>query len=228
MTHIALLEDNPDLREELLFQLKRCGYQATGLACGRELERHLAEHPCRLLILDLGLPDIDGMALSQRLRASHPGLGQVMLTARGALDDKVQGLQQGADAYLVKPTPLAELLATLASVLRRLDGDAAERVDGWRYHAANRTLTAPNGRQLHLTHAEHKVMSAMLRRAPEPAHRRELAEALGADYLHYDERRLETLISRLRRKLSGIAPQHNPILAARGVGYGFSEPCQPL
>ena len=151
-----------------------------------------------------------------------------MLTARGALDDKVQGLQQGADAYLVKPTPLPELLATLASVLRRLDGNAPARSAGWRYHAANRMLTAPNGQQLHLTHAEHQVLATMLRRAPEPAHRRELAEALGANYLHYDERRLETLISRLRRKLSGIAPQHNPILAARGVGYGFSEPCQPL
>ena len=105
-------------------------------------------------------------------------------------------------------------------MLRRLDGNAPAAPRAGAY-AANRMLTAPNGQQLHLTHAEHQVLATMLRRAPEPAHRRELAEALGANYLHYDERRLETLISCLRLALSGIAPQHNPAWAMDWLGVIF-------
>ena len=104
-TPIALVEDNVALRDELVFHLQCAGYAATGLPHGAALQAHLAHQPCCLVVLDVGLPGEDGLSICATLRAQRPELGVVLLTARGAARDRLNGLHEGADAYLVKPTP---------------------------------------------------------------------------------------------------------------------------
>ncbi|RJG05392.1 DNA-binding response regulator [Noviherbaspirillum cavernae] len=226
---IALVEDNDSLRTELAFHLTCAGHAVTGLADGAALDLHLATQPCRLVVLDLGLPGEDGLSICARLRQSRPEIGIVMLTARGMAHDRLAGLQGGADAYLVKPAPAEELLAVITNLLRRLAAagsvPAAAPAPAWIFNQRKLTLTAPNGEMLTLTHAESLLLQTLQRNAPEPASRRQLVEALGGNYLDFAEHRLEVAISRLRRKLSQAWPEAEAIRAARGVGYLLTQPC---
>lgn len=223
---IVLVEDNASLREELVFHLGCAGHAATGLADGAALDRYLASHPCRLVVLDLGLPGEDGLSICLRLRATRPEIGIVMLTARGMARDRLAGIQGGADAYLVKPTPPEELLAVIANLLRRLDTRPPTIPPStWRFCPLTQQLSAPTGHTLTLTHSESLLFQTLLRNAPGPADRRQLVEALGRNYFDFDERRLEVAMSRLRRKLQQAAPESETIRAARGIGYQLTVRC---
>lgn len=240
---IALVEDNESLRTELVFHLNHAGYTATGLADGAALDAHLASQPCRLLVLDLGLPGEDGLSICMRLRRVRPELGVVMLTARGMAGDRLAGLQGGADAYLVKPAPTEELLAVIGNLLRRLrpavpqpaapdsapwltvSAAVAEPGAVWQLRLRSRVLLAPDGGVVSLTHAEGVLLQALQRSAPGPASRRQLVEALGGNFQDFEERRLEVAISRLRLKLAESGFAGETIRAARGVGYLLTLPC---
>jgi len=223
---IAVVEDHDDLRAELAFQLGCNGYAVTALADGAALDAHLACHPCHLIVLDLGLPGEDGLSICARLRASRPEIGIVMLTACGLALDRLNGLQGGADAYLVKPTSPQELQAVTANLLRRLRVAApAPAASGWCFDPRRQSLAAPGGATVTLTHAESLLLQALQRAAPQPASRHELVQALGGNYLDFTDHRLEMAISRLRRKLEQISPDAEPIRAARGAGYRLTIPC---
>lgn len=225
---IAIVEDNADLRTELVFHLTRAGYDATGLPHGMALDQHLASQPCRLVLLDLGLPGEDGLSICQRLRVSHPQLGVIILTARGMARDRLSGLQGGADAYLVKPTPPEELLALIANLLRRLQAPETAQPGEhatWTYSQRSGTITAPDGQVVPLTHAEGCLLEVLLQHAPRPARRAELMEALGGQQLDFAEHRLEVAISRLRHKIAPAVQGVEPIRAARGIGYLLTIAC---
>lgn len=221
---IALVEDHEALRAELVFHLQCAGHAVTGLPHGAALDAHLACHPCRLVVLDLGLPGEDGLAICARLRATRPEIGIVMLTARGAARERLNGLHEGADAYLVKPTPPDELLLVIANLLRRLQ-PAPPAPPLWRFDARTRVLTPPQGAGIALTHAEGALLVALLHCAPHPARRGQLAQALGAAAGAAAGHRLEMAVSRLRAKLAPASPGAEPIRAARGVGYVLAVPC---
>ncbi|MYM31662.1 response regulator [Duganella sp. CY15W] len=225
---IALVEDNASLRAELAFYLEHAGYHVTGLRDGVELDVHLARQPCRLVVLDLGLPGEDGLAISTRLRRSHPHLGLVMLTARGMARDRLAGLQTGADYYLVKPAPPEELLAIIGNLLLRLAPAQPVQAPSasWQLRLRSRTLAAPDGVQVDLTHMESVLLQTLQASAPAPASRRQLVEALGGNYLQFEERRLEVAISRLRSKLAQVWPDTEALRAARGIGYLLTLPCE--
>lgn len=223
---IALVEDHPGLRAELGFHLALAGYAVAELPHGAALDAHLAQHPCRLVVLDLGLPGEDGLSVCARLRTSHPGTGIVILTGRGMAEERVAGWQQGADAYLVKPAVPAELQAVVAGVLRRLPEEASPLTPpSWSLRVRSRVLAGPSGAMLELTHAECSLLHALVRHAPEPATRRALVAALGGDYMTYEAHRLEVAVSRLRGKLAHAWPDGESIRAARGVGYLFTRRC---
>jgi len=223
MKRIVVVEDNADLLDELLFHLgRRSDYAVTGVADGRGLDAHLREHGVDILILDLGLPGEDGLQIAERLR-HRPCLGIVMLTARGALEERITGLQTGADAYLVKPVNMGELTAVVDSLLRRLPAPP-EAESGWVFYPANWQLQAPGGTMLTLTAAEIRVIQALAASAGEPVSRHDLVAVEGKDTLDFDFRRLESTMSRLRRKLESAMPSgESPLRAARGVGYAFVE-----
>lgn len=121
---LVVVEDHDLVREELLGFLNRPGWVARGAACGEALDGLLREQAADIVLLDLNLPDEDGLAISRRLRERFPGLGLIMLTARGLSSDKAAGYQHGADVYLTKPLNIAELEASLANLARRISPQA--------------------------------------------------------------------------------------------------------
>ncbi len=225
MIRLAVVEDNPDLREELVFHLSRQGHAVTGLADGVALDAHLAAAEVDVLVLDLGLPGEDGLAIAARLRRTHPQLAIAMLTARGQLEDRLLGLKTGADIYLVKPVDMRELSAVVESLYRRLHRVAAAEADTaaqWRLDAYTMELRSPARESVMLTPTEFNLMQELAAAAPEPATRARLAEAIGHPEPDFDYRRLETAMSRLRKKIESRCDEGSPLRSARNVGYVFA------
>lgn len=227
MKRIVVVEDNADLLDEVLFHLGRePGWSVAGVGDGKALDALLASQGADVLVLDLGLPGEDGLQIARRL--ARPDLGIVMLTARGALDQRITGLESGADAYLVKPVNMRELAAVVHSVCRRLpaaDAPVAAAADAaWVFYPARWQLQAPGGELLTLTAAENRVMQALAESAGAAVPRQQLAATQGKVSFDFDFRRLESTISRLRRKLEASnGERESPLRAARGVGYAFID-----
>ncbi|TAN78465.1 MAG: response regulator transcription factor [Gallionella sp.] len=226
MIRIALVEDNADLLDDLAFNLRQSGYQVAPLPDGVALDAWLAKNEVDVLVLDLGLPGENGWSIAQRMRRARAGMGIIMLTAHGALDQRIKGLEQGADAYLVKPVDMRELAATIRTVARRLnipDSVAASPPQiHWILHTARMSLKPPDGNDIPLTHSECRILQVVAQADGNLVHRKTLIEALGEDYHQYDERRLEALISRLRRKLAAHHPPGVPVRGVKGHGYLFT------
>ncbi len=228
MIRIALVEDHPDLREEIEFHLGRLGHAITGLADGAALQRHLATEVVDVLLLDIGLPGEDGLSIAGRLRRAHPQMGIAMLTARGQLEERLAGLGSGADIYLVKPVDMRELAAVIESLHRRLYRvDAPPRHNAWQLDGQTLELVSPAQVAVMLTPTEFNLMRALAEAAPQPATRAALAAAMGHPEFDFDHRRLETALSRLRRKIELRCGEASPLRSARSIGYVFAAPLRP-
>lgn len=234
---VVVVEDEDGLREELCEFLRLSGMEATGVSCGQALFAHLESHPCDAVVLDINLPGEDGFRLTPRLR-QRPGLGVVMVTSRAGLDDRVRGLKTGADAYMVKPIDLLELVATLESVCRRIgertgaspfspssppsSSSLPPASKGWTLAALGWKLVAPNGKAVPLTAAEHDFLRKLSATPGQAVSRITLMGDL-PDPAPNDLRKLDAVVRRLRRKVeqeTGLTP---PIRAAHGVGYALME-----
>ncbi|MGN6827495.1 response regulator transcription factor [Paucibacter sp. M5-1] len=222
MSRVAVIEDSPDLLDDVLFQLRHAGFDAEGAADAAGCRALLASFQPQMLVLDLGLPDEDGLALARWLRASRPQLGIVMLTARTSLRERLAGHEGGADHYLCKPVDAEELLAVLRSLERRL---RLSELPAWvlDLHQLELRLPAGPGEPLPLNAVEACILATLARAPLRRASRRELVEALGEDWLLYDERRIETVLSRLRRKIAVATGAEAPLRTLRGFGYAFVE-----
>ena len=204
--------------------MRREGFDIAFECDGHDIDRTLAEHPCDLILLDLGLPDEDGLVIASRLRQQQPALGIVMLTARANVNDRLAGLEGGADAYLVKPVDMRELAATLRSVHRRL-ATAAPPAEAWTLAPATLSLFTPAGNTVALTVAEMILLKCLAAAAaPEPVSREALAAAMGQPQPDFDYRRLEVAFSRLRKKIDSASAGESPIRSARSRGYVFAAP----
>ena len=233
MIRIGLIEDNTEYRDNLAFFLRREGFDIAFECDGHEIDQTLAQHPCDLILLDLGLPDEDGLAIARRLRTQQPTLGIVMLTARGSLDDRVSGMREGADAYLVKPVDFRELMAVLKSLLRRLDIGAksvenpgktpVEKPPVWQLRPAQLQLVPPESPPIKLTGREAKLLGHMVRAYPHPVSRQVLVDTSEAVVTSLDFRHIEVALSRLRKKIEDATGQ-SLILALRSEGYLFGAP----
>lgn len=228
---VALVEDDPDLREELTFGLTRLGFRVWAVESAAEFYQELGERPCHVALIDVGLPDEDGFSLSSRLRAVS-GIGIIMLTGRGHLEDRVRGLQGGADAYLVKPVDLRELAAVISGVVRRTwfpGAQLAAPVEvnlgmDWTLEPTERVLVAPQGAwRLRLTASEYAFMDHMLRNFQQVVSRAQAADAIDPTRpADFDLHRIDMLVSRLRRKAEE-AQVELPLRAVRGRGYVFGR-----
>jgi DNA-binding response OmpR family regulator len=223
MIRIGLIEDNLDYRIEVAFHLRRAGFEIALESDGVGIDAQLADCPCDLLVLDLGLPVEDGLVIARRLLRQQPGLGIVMLTARGSLDDRLAGLEEGADAYLVKPVDMRELVGTLHSVQRRLTV-VAPASEAWSLNPNTLSIGLPAGEIVALTATEMDLLKCLATAAPEPVSREALAAAMGHPEFDFDYRRLEVAFSRLRKKIETTLAGESPIRAARGRGYVFAAP----
>jgi len=224
---IYLVEDEPEVARIVAKVLGDFGYQAEWFRSGAELMRRVKATPPDLCIVDLGLPDMDGMDLIRQLRGDH-GCGVLILTGRGYTADRVMGLELGADDYIVKPFEPRELIARIRSILRRCERPtenapaAARRVaefSGWRFDAGNNALYAPNAEEFCLSTAEAQLLQLFLERPNRILTREQL---LGERDISPFDRSIDVRISRLRRKLE--TDPHNPkiIKTVYGAGYLFS------
>lgn len=218
---IHLVEDDVDLREEMLLGLNGLGFKTMGFGCARDFYRGLVGNPCDIAVIDIGLPGEDGFSIAGHLRDSSR-IGIVLLTARSHLEDRLRGLAD-ADLYINKPVDLVELGASLCSLARRLQGAGPEvqARPEWRLMDEDWTLYAPGGEALHLTASERRFMQYLFGERDKVVAREALATALGGDRHDYDLHRLETLVSRLRKKAADVG-LNLPLRAVRSIGYLLS------
>ncbi|MEO5659169.1 MAG: response regulator transcription factor [Polaromonas sp.] len=218
---LLLVEDDAVLRLGLKRQLEADGYRVDQAADGEDGLFQAREYPLDLAIVDLGLPKVNGLTVVQTLRAEGRTLPILILTARGSWQDKVQGLESGADDYLVKPFEYPELAARVKALLRRS------------LKAASNTLTlgalaidfSAQVARLHeasldLTTFEYRVLEYLVRERARVVSKQELSDYLYPHDEDRDSNVLEVLVGRLRRK---IDPDGSlaPIETLRGRGYRF-------
>lgn len=219
---VLVIEDEPDLCEATVTFLKLEGFQAEGLGSIAAAEAWSRIHSFDLLVLDLGLPDGDGLTWL----AAHPewqGKGVVITTARGEESQRVRGIKSGADVYLVKPVSLEELASLLRNLWRRIKGSAQPV---WQLQPMAWALSSPLGQALKLTHSELVVLQRLAATPGQVVTRQALVEALGHNPDTYDYRRMEVLIRRLRNKVRDSMGLDLPLETAHRLGYAFTARLQ--
>ncbi|SFZ86232.1 DNA-binding response regulator, OmpR family, contains REC and winged-helix (wHTH) domain [Devosia enhydra] len=221
---VYLVDDDGDYREEMVEGLTRMGLDVQGFDSASTLYRSYAARPADVVILDIGLTDEDGLSIAAHLRASQP-VGIIMATARGTVEDRVIGLQTGADAYLVKPIAVRELAATVTALYQRLErSQPASHRDRqeWRLEQGGWLLSDGRGNSLKLTTSERNFLGRLFSERGQIVGRRALVEALGEDVYDFNYAHLDTIASRLRRraeKSNMVVPLH----AVRGQGFTFTD-----
>lgn len=226
MFDLILLEDEPVLRQELAEFLGDSGFAVNAVATVAEFDACFDTRRHCIVILDLGLPDGDGSTLIRRLRAANADLGIVVLTARDTTGEKVTGLADGADYYLGKSVDLDELAAIVGALSRRLKmsrgaGLSAVSAGRWLLQLGPRLLRAPGFAPIELSHQDCVVLQALMGNAGEIVSRRQIVAALGERFLDYDQRRLDTQMRRLRRKVEQATGTELPVKTSRNAGYCF-------
>ena len=230
MPHILVVDDNAEIRDLLGRFLTDHGYRASTAANGVEMKRILNNAAIDLLVLDLMLPGEDGLTLCRNLRVASE-LPVIMLTAMGEETDRIIGLEMGADDYLAKPFNPRELLARIKAVLRRArsyperipDEISDElRFNNWRLSLESRELIDPEGVLVSLSTAEFTLLAAFVTHPGRVLSRDQLLDlARGRESRAFD-RAIDTLVSRLRRKLHDDPKHPEVIKTVRGGGYLFA------
>lgn len=225
---IVLVEDNDDLRELTAEALREEGHRVVALSCAEELEDQARGVAADVFLIDLNLPGEDGFSLSRRIRQVHPLVGIIIISARSDLQDKVVGYDSGADWYLPKPVPFAELSAALKSFARRRQAQQVDTVmpaGGLRLQ--QRELHGPEG-NVRLTPAEENLLTALARAPSGRLENWQLLELFGLDSADVSKTSLEVRITRLRKKLSQVGAQGLSLESIRGIGYQLNVPVQVM
>ena len=221
---LLVVEDHQDLRALLQVHLERMGFAVDTASTGKDALDAIAVHDFDALILDLGLPDIDGMQVLAACAKRRQRIPCIILTARDALDSRVAGLNRGADDYVLKPFEVSELEARVRAVLRRAQGLARPRLGlgNLAFETESRHATV-NGRAIDLLRREAMLLEEMLRVWPRIVVKERMEEHLYASRESVTLNAVEALISRLRRKLrdGGANVQIDTV---RGVGYRMVLP----
>lgn len=234
LAQVLVVEDDQSVREMLSAVLRREGYDVLGYADAESALEDDRRVTAAAAVLDVGLPGLDGIALCRRLRASGRVDPILMLTARHEVADRVEGLDAGADDYLVKPFALDELLARVRAMVRRAhqaSGDAPRAMsDADLIIVADVELNVGTrevrraGRSVDLTKIEFDLLSLLMCNSPLVLSREVIYERIWGYDQEHGSNTLEVFVSQLRRKLGGKAPSPGIIATVRGVGYAAREP----
>ena len=212
---ILVVEDDPGINALITRFLRQSGYNAEGVRNGREMDAAMGRQTVDLVLLDLLLPEETGLDICRRLRATGDAR-IIMVTALAEVTDRVAGLDLGADDYVSKPFELVELGARIRAVLRRgaapkaglepVSSGGPMRFAGWRFEPERRLLYTEAGVRMALTGAETDLLLVLCRYAGQVMSRRELITLTRGDRYAIDERSIDLLVSRLRRKLAQGGP----------------------
>lgn len=219
---LLIIEDEPNLRSQLQQYLQQQGYAVDTAEDGRSGLFMGNEYPFDLAIVDLGLPEISGIDVIQKWRSGGKKFPILILTARGKWQDKVEGLEAGADDYLVKPFHNEELLARTRALLRRASGVSQPLIqfNSISINTSQQTVTVA-GKELELTAYEYKVIEYLVMNSDKIISKTELTEHIYEQDFDRDSNVIEVFIGRLRKKLD---PEGNlkPIETLRGRGYRWN------
>ncbi len=222
---ILVVEDEVSLRAQLEAQLRKAGYAVDAAADGEDGFYLGREHPFDLAVVDLGLPKLSGIEVIQRWREAGRAFPVLILTARGRWQDKVEGLNAGADDYLTKPFQAEELHARINALLRRAAGVARPilRCGPIALDTNGRTVQVDN-KPLELTGYEYKVLEYLMLNRGKVISKTELTEHVYDQDFDRDSNVIEVFIGRLRRKLDPDN-RYQPVETLRGRGYRFALEC---
>lgn len=248
--HVTIIEDDPDVRAILARSLGNDGFTVTTLENGLDIEDVLTANPTDLVILDIGLPEVDGLTITKRIRRLSD-VGIIIVSGRGDLADRVVGLEIGADDYVTKPFEPREMLARVRSVMRRgrhVGGAAAVPVQpviaaapaaapvgvdlsephlcytfgDWTLDTTAQSLQDKAGHPINLTSGEFKLLEAMVTRSNRVLTRDQLMDACYGNNSPAFDRSIDVCVGRLRKKL--LDDPRNPVLirTVRNGGYIFA------
>lgn len=232
---VLIVEDDRETREEIAETLSEEGYLVLPAGNAAEMWSQLEKHPVDLILLDLMLPDGNGLELARNIR-QRSKVGIIIVSGKTAELDRVVGLEVGADDYITKPYSPRELIARVRSVLRRTEGVVYQNnsrpadeagapimeFDNWRMDTAAYALFDASGNEVKLTTAEFKVLLIFVEHPNRVFTRDQLIDRLhGQDWAGYD-RSIDGLVSRLRKKVHPGPKEPEYIKTVRGVGYIFT------
>ncbi len=233
--HVLVVDDDPGICRLLTRFLRGEGFEVETVTSGRSMWQKLETWPCDLLILDLRLPSgEDGLSLARSIRQQSE-IAIIMLTGRSDCVDKIVGLEVGADDYVTKPFEPRELLARIRSVLRRsahrragspandLHHSEVLAFAGWTLDLDQRVLTAPNGEIVDLTSYEFELLSVLAARPGRPLSRDMILDSIAHRQWSPDDRSIDVLVGKLRRKLHDNPRSPELIKTVRGLGYVFTS-----
>ncbi|MHB1263977.1 MAG: response regulator transcription factor [Gemmatimonadaceae bacterium] len=221
---ILLVEDDPRTAESAAEYLRASGYAVDLASSGGDATRLAGMSPYDAVVLDLQLPDVDGVEVCRRLQRLAPRPRILMATARESVDDRIAGLDSGADDYLVKPYALGELVARLRALLRRPEAATGTvlRAGPLALDLATRRATR-NGREIELTTKEFAVLETFLRHPGDVLTREHISEHAWDENYDPFSNVIDVYVARLRKKIDG--PGEEPLLhTIRGAGYRLGEP----
>lgn len=224
---VLMVEDDPDIREALMLTLTEFGYKVHPVGTAAEALQEVVGHDFDLVLLDLGLPDLDGMMVLRMLRGIS-AVPVIVLTARSGEDSIVAALETGADDYVTKPFSSANLLARMNALLRRARKYHPELTDVVRLGELHIDLTqrqvSLSGERLSLTKLEYDLLAYLAQRPGRAITRRELIESVWQQPNIADDRTIDVHASWLRRKLGETAADARYLHTVRGVGLKLLAP----
>lgn len=233
LPHVVVVDDDPEIRTLLGLVLERYGFRATSVASGTALWPLLEKDPADLVVLDLMLPGVDGLALCRQIR-DRSSLPVIMLTARSEAVDRIVGLEVGADDYVGKPFDPRELIARIRTVLRRMPNPAAAapaklrayEFENWTLDLVRRELRNPEQAVVLLSSLEYRLLEMLLAAAGAVLSRDHIMEAVAGRPVDPFERRIDIAISRLRARIGDGGREPRLIKTVRNRGYVFAADVQ--
>ncbi|MEH6357437.1 MAG: two-component system response regulator TorR [Pseudomonadales bacterium] len=223
--HLLIVEDEPVTRTKLVGYFKAAGYEVSAAGNGEEMQRLLSRHHIDLLLLDISLPDADGLDLTMQLRKTYE-LGIILVTSRDTDVDRILGLEIGADDYVTKPFNERELLARVKSVLRRLSIQSTTLpqksnlyFSGWQVNLTQRKITSPAEEKVHLTRGEFELLAALIKHPKTVMSRDRLMALVTHRSWQPDNRTIDVLMKRLREKIETDPKSPELLLTIYGEGY---------
>lgn len=221
MKQVLVVEDEVSIRSFISLNVKRAGYQVYEASSGEEAMDFIKYQFPALALIDIMLPGMDGFELCQHIKSLSPCTGIIALTARSQEEDKIKGLQQGADDYLTKPFSPKELIARMEAILRRLPSIQAEQL----LHSGPFILDIPkqrllyDGRQISLTPTEFGILNCLIKHSPNPLSRDEILDRVWGQHYIGDIKVVDVNIRRLRKKIEPIPSSPTYIQTYWGMGY---------